>query len=389
MRPMYTLMRREFAAYFLSPIAYVVLVLFLAGTGALFIVTFGALTQEGPTGVEWPLQGMFGGATLIDGVFGGVVFWLPFLVIPAVLTMRSFAEERSTGTLEALLTTPLRDWQVVFAKYAAAFGFFFVLLLPTFLYLPALFGFRSGGADELVWRQTELTTSLAASLAGCALLFMLMRLPVHGSLKFLLFVAPLPIAAFLYFYLPNQQLERGLIAAGIAAGAAAATFLAVYLLVWLVTALFGSRSPDRVGAVFCILLTLLVIGTAVVFGIALWRREVVLPRAVLTTYLGLLLAGAMFLAIGLFVSSLVKSQLVAVLVSLFLSLIFVVLAFVPLFVESSSIWYSAVNFLTVPMHFRLDFTRGIIDSRHLILYGSVALFFLFMTVRSLESRRWR
>jgi hypothetical protein len=45
--------------------------------------------------------------------------------------------------------------------------------------------------------------------------------------------------------------------------------------------------------------------------------------------------------------------------------------------------------VSVPLHFRQDFTRGVLDSRHLILYGSVTLFCLFMTVRSLESRRWR
>ena len=43
----------------------------------------------------------------------------------------------------------------------------------------------------------------------------------------------------------------------------------------------------------------------------------------------------------------------------------------------------------VPLHISQDFGRGLIDTRHVVLYGSVALFCLFLTVRSLESRRWR
>ena len=46
-------------------------------------------------------------------------------------------------------------------------------------------------------------------------------------------------------------------------------------------------------------------------------------------------------------------------------------------------------FFSVPLHFSRDFTRGLIDTRHVVLYVSVTLFCLFLTVRSLESRRWR
>jgi hypothetical protein len=46
-------------------------------------------------------------------------------------------------------------------------------------------------------------------------------------------------------------------------------------------------------------------------------------------------------------------------------------------------------FVSVPQHFQRDFCRGLVDTRHLTLYTSVAVFSLFLTVRSLESRRWR
>src|SRR5262245_44566670 len=103
MRATLSLFRREFGAYLLSPIAYVVLAVFLAVTGQLFYLTMQRLTAQGPRGVDYPMALM-----LSDNWF-----WLVFLFIPPLLTMRLFAEERGTGTLETLLTAPLREWQIV------------------------------------------------------------------------------------------------------------------------------------------------------------------------------------------------------------------------------------------------------------------------------------
>src|SRR5215472_11739884 len=136
MRAALSLFRREFSAYFLSPIAYVVLAVFLAVTGYLFSVTLSLLTTTGPKGTEWPMQTMFADER----------FWLVFLFIPPLLTMRLFAEERGSGTLEVLLTAPLREWQVVLSKYLACLAFYVILWLPTLLYLPALMG-----AQRPVW----------------------------------------------------------------------------------------------------------------------------------------------------------------------------------------------------------------------------------------------
>jgi hypothetical protein len=117
------------------------------------------------------------------------------------------------------------------------------------------------------------------------------------------------------------------------------------------------------------------------------------PMPVVSSYLGLALAGAMFLAVGLLVSSLVRSQMVAALVSLVLCLVFIVPGFWRPHMEAGSplyqVAYQVVSFFSVPWHFSRDFSRGLIDTRHLVLYASVALFCLFLTVRSLESRRWR
>src|SRR5262245_27837089 len=182
MRPLCSLIKREFTAYFLSPIAYVVMAVLLGVTGLLFTNTLDLLTAASTRGTEFPLQTMLGDEK----------FWLVFLFIPALLTMRLLAEERGTGTLEALMTAPIRDGQVVAGKYIACVLFFIVLWLPTLLYLPILTGLQA----ETWWNPATWTFAID-------------------------------------------------------------------------------------------------------------------PRPVLTSYLGLLLAGMMFLAIGLFVSSLVKNQLVA------------------------------------------------------------------------------
>src|SRR5215210_1285418 len=130
MRSTLSLIRREFFAYFFSPIAYVALAVFLLVTGHLFFLAMGLLTEGGPRGVEFPMQVLLGDER----------FWLVFLFIPPLLTMRLLAEERGTGTLELLLTAPIRDWQVVAGKYIGAMLFYVVLWLPTLAYLPVLLG---------------------------------------------------------------------------------------------------------------------------------------------------------------------------------------------------------------------------------------------------------
>ncbi len=113
------------------------------------------------------------------------------------------------------------------------------------------------------------------------------------------------------------------------------------------------------------------------------------PRTAASTYLGLALAGAMFLSLGMFISSLVKSQMVAALVALGVGLVFIVAGIWRPDMDTSGPAYQTLFYFTVPLHFERNFSRGLIDTRNLALYVSVAEFCLFLTVRSLESRRWR
>src|SRR5207253_7124220 len=160
------LFRREFMGYFLSPIAYVVLVVFLAVTGHLFYLTLEQLTASGPKGVEFPMQLMLGDER----------FWLVFLFIPPLLTMRLFAEERSTGTLEMLMTSPLKDWQVVLSKYAACLAFYVLLWVPTLVYLPILLKLHiERPVFEPVW--TVYSLLLLGGLGGVVLGLLSLFLP--------------------------------------------------------------------------------------------------------------------------------------------------------------------------------------------------------------------
>ncbi len=315
-----SLVRREFSAYFLSPVAYVVLVVFLAVTGHLFYLTMTRLTDPGPSGVEYPMQLMLGDEK----------FWLVFLFIPPLLTMRLFAEERGSGTLEVLMTSPLRDWQLVLSKYVACFAFYALLWVPTLAYLPVLLDLRQPVVQP-AWTPASIT--MLAGL-GAVLVAVLLALPRLGTTARLVSLA---------------LLVGGGVAAAVG-GWAHYTRDAEHLL----------EIPAGID-----------------------------PWPVVLSYLGLALAGAMFLALGLLVSSLVRSQMVAALVSLVLSLVFIVAGFWRPEMDTSSLPYQVLYFFSVPLHFNHDFSRGVLDTRHLVLYASVAVFCLFLTVRSLESRRWR
>ncbi len=123
----FTLLNREVRAYFLSPVAWVVLFFFLLLTGFNFYAGVAALNR-GPSEV-----------TVVEAFFNTVFFWFGFVLVFPLITMRLFSEEYKMGTIEPLMTAPVRDSQVVLAKYGGALVFFVVLWLPSLLYF-AIFG---------------------------------------------------------------------------------------------------------------------------------------------------------------------------------------------------------------------------------------------------------
>src|ERR1051325_758359 len=122
MRKFYTLLSREVRGYFYSPIAYMVLVFFLVVSGVDFYFQVSFMNQRP---VSYSVQEAF---------FNSVFFWFAFVLIFPLITMRLFAEEFKLGTIEPLMTAPVRDWQVVLAKFTGALVFYIILWLPTLLY---------------------------------------------------------------------------------------------------------------------------------------------------------------------------------------------------------------------------------------------------------------
>jgi len=125
MSPMLTIARREFRSYFDSPLAYVVSCLSLLAIGLLFFEMRGGFWQVDRA----TMQGMFEYVPL------------GLLAVVPVVTMRLIAEERRSGTLEMLITLPVKDSDVVMGKFLGALGLVLVLVLSTAIYPLAMFKF--------------------------------------------------------------------------------------------------------------------------------------------------------------------------------------------------------------------------------------------------------
>jgi ABC-2 type transport system permease protein len=228
---------KEIQVYFSSPTAYIVGMMFLALSGFFFARD---LNDPFP---EASLTGFFDGATII------------LLLLAPALTMRLMAEEQKLGTIELLLTSPVRDWEVVVGKYLASLVFLLATVSMTLYYTILLYVFAS---------------------------------------------------------------------------------------------------PD--------------------------------PGPIYAGYLGLVLYGGAAVAVGLLCSTLTSNQIVSAVVAMgiLLALFFADLASENIGGPASTI----IQELSIKSHFN-DFSRGVIDSKHVIYFVSFIAFFLFLSIRAVESRRWR
>jgi ABC-2 type transport system permease protein len=113
----WTIAKREFTSYFSSALGYIVIGMFLLLVGFLFFFPFAFIEQ---------------GRVTLSPLFDAISWLLP-LISPAI-AMRTFAEENRTGTLEMLITQPVRDWEVILGKYMGAAGLLGVALVITFIY---------------------------------------------------------------------------------------------------------------------------------------------------------------------------------------------------------------------------------------------------------------
>ena len=125
----------------------------------------------------------------------------------------------------------------------------------------------------------------------------------------------------------------------------------------------------------------------VVYGLSIHIFEKVDWGPVAAGYVGVLLIGAFFLSIGVFASSMTRSQLLAAMITVaLLLLLFLVSLFEALF--NNETIKQALGFMNVWNHIE-EFSTGIVDSRRLVFYLSGTFFFLFLASRALEDKKWR
>jgi len=151
----WTLYKRELSSYFHSGVAYVVLFGSAVAQSIQFLFIASKVVE-----IHYTEQ------SVMQIFFTWPLFWMLLLIQVPLITMRVFSEELKMGTIEMLLTAPVRDWDVVMAKYLGALTFFLILWSPIALDLTALQLFSSP-PPPVFWSEiglTALTILLVGSL---------------------------------------------------------------------------------------------------------------------------------------------------------------------------------------------------------------------------------
>lgn len=238
MRNIFIIAKKELKSYFNSAVAYVVFAMFLILSGYFFSVIL-LVTKNAS----------------LEGALYNTTITLLFLV--PLITMKLFAEERKLGTLEILMTKPVRDFEVVLGKFLASFIFLAIMFASTGVYVFILFKYGN---------------------------------------------------------------------------------------------------PDT-GPIW-------------------------------SGYLGLLLLGACFAALGIFASTLSENQIIAAVLSFALILLLWIVNWISGNLELSEKINEFLNYLSLAGHFD-DFVKGIIDLKNVVFYVSFIAFWLFVTTKSIGVRKWR
>ena len=147
MKNVLAVLQKEFKSYFVSPIAYVVLTVFLIISGYFFYNIVSIFVERSMMMMMQSQQ--FGGPppamdvpALVGRNFFGVVSTVILFMLP-MITMATFADEKRRGTIELLLTSPITNLQIILGKFLAAMAFFLIMLLPTLLYHIFIYAYSS------------------------------------------------------------------------------------------------------------------------------------------------------------------------------------------------------------------------------------------------------
>jgi ABC-2 type transport system permease protein len=132
MKNIITIAKKEFSAFFYTPIAYVLGTMLYITNGLLFYYLLNA-TNSPQAQVE---------GSVMPYILGNQFFWINVFIMIPVLTMRLISEERRERTLELILTYPVTDFETILGKFSGALLFFVFLWLPSFLYVGILYLFN-------------------------------------------------------------------------------------------------------------------------------------------------------------------------------------------------------------------------------------------------------
>jgi len=152
MQNIWTIAKREYDNYFSSPLAYVIAAGLLFLLGGIFLIILGSSAQ----------QAVFGGGSPVD--VGFINQWFYYLLIwttPA-LTMRLISDELRTGTLELLLTAPVRDYELVIGKWLGSFMYILSVIGVSFIFAIVANYLADPGIDQIKMMSSYLGLILIA-----------------------------------------------------------------------------------------------------------------------------------------------------------------------------------------------------------------------------------
>jgi ABC-2 type transport system permease protein len=167
MRNVFAVAGKELRAYFHSPIAYLVMTVY-AGLCGFFFYSFTAtyvmqsFRMQAMGGMGAPPMSL--NEYIIRPLLAGVLTVVLLLLVP-LITMRLYAEEKRSGTIELLMTSPLTDLQIILGKFLGALALYAVLIAVTFFYIGILFVYGNPNAKPLLAQILGLLVYGAALLA--------------------------------------------------------------------------------------------------------------------------------------------------------------------------------------------------------------------------------
>ena len=192
MRNILAIAGKEIRAYFTSPIAYVVIGFYALLFGYFFAVMLTFFERQSMQMMQ------MGGAVNINKDLIGPVFTNAEVVLLFVLpmvTMRVFAEEKRSGTIELLLTSPLTDWQIILGKFLGAMALFTIMLAITAIHIGILFLY-----SEPEWKPILTGYFGMLLMGGC---FIALGLFISSLTSNQIVAGMITFAAFLLFWVIN------------------------------------------------------------------------------------------------------------------------------------------------------------------------------------------